>query len=111
MNPKLTPLEADTDICVMWNTVTGIKNRQKMRIDYYMWEEADIRNGISAMGRVTGFPAAIGARLVGKGEIKKRGIVPCEDAIEGEIYQKFMEELIKRNITILEVPETSQGQE
>jgi len=68
-------------------------------------------NGISAMGRVTGFPAAIGARLVGKGEIKKRGIVACEDAIEGEIYQKFMEELVKRNITILEVPETSQEQE
>jgi len=107
MNPKLTPLEGDTDICVMWNTVTGIKNGQKMRIDYYMWEEADIRNGISAMGRVTGFPAAIGARLIGKGEIKKRGIVACEDAIEGEIYQKFMEELGKKNITILEVPETS----
>ena len=111
MSPKLTPLEADTDICIMWNTVTGIKNGQKMRIDYYMWEEADIMNGISAMGRVTGFPAAIGARLVGKGEIKKRGIVACEDAIEGEIYQKFMEELVKRNITILEVPETSQEQE
>ena len=95
MSPKLTPLEGDTDICVMWNTVTGTKNGQKMRIDYYMWEEADVKNGISAMGRVTGFPAAIGARLVGKKEIEKRGIVACEDAIEGAIYQRFMEELRK----------------
>jgi saccharopine dehydrogenase-like NADP-dependent oxidoreductase len=37
MTPKLQPLEGETDVCVMWNTVTGIKDGQKMRIDYYMW--------------------------------------------------------------------------
>ena len=74
IGPKLKAFEGDTDICVMWNTVTGTKNGQKMRIDYYMWEEADMENGISAMGRVTGFPAAIGAKLIGRGEIKKKGI-------------------------------------
>jgi lysine 6-dehydrogenase len=71
IGPKLKAAEGDTDICVMQNTVTGTKNGHKMRIDYYMWEEADIENGISAMGRVTGFPAAIGAKLVGRGEIER----------------------------------------
>jgi len=107
IGPKLKALEGDTDVCVMWNTVTGIKNEQKMRIDYYMWEEADTENGITAMGRATGFPAAIGANLIGKGEIEKKGILAPEDAIEGKVYQKFMEELGKKNITILEIPETS----
>jgi len=107
IGPKLKALEGDTDVCVMWNTVTGTKNGQKMRIDYYMWEEADTENGISAMGRATGFPAAIGAKLIGRGEIEKKGIVAPEDAIEGKVYQKFIEELGKKNITILEVPETS----
>jgi lysine 6-dehydrogenase len=107
IGPKLKALEGDTDVCVMWNTVTGTKNGQKMRIDYYMWEERDTENGISAMGRATGFPAAIGAKLIGRGEIEKKGIVTPEDAIEGKVYQKFMEELGKKNITILEVPETS----
>ena len=107
IGPKLKAFEGDTDVCVMWNTVTGTKNGQKMRIDYYMWEEADTENGISAMGRATGFPAAIGAKLIGRGEIEKKGIVAPEDAIEGKVYQKFMEELGKKNITILEVPETS----
>jgi saccharopine dehydrogenase-like NADP-dependent oxidoreductase len=111
ISPKLRVLEGDTDVCVMWNTVTGTKNGQKMRIDYYMWEEADIKNGISAVGKATGFPAAIGAKLIGRGEIEKKGIVAPEDAIEGKVYQKFMEELGKKNITILEVLETSQGQE
>jgi len=103
IDPKLRPLQGDTDVCVMWNTVTGIKNGKKMRIDYYMWDEADIRNGISSMGRVTGFSAAIGAMFIGRGEIEKKGIVAPEDAIDGKVYQKFMNELGKRNITIDEV--------
>ncbi len=107
IGPKLKAVEGDADVCVMWNTVTGTKNGHKMKIDYYMWEEADIECGISAMGRVTGFPAAIGAKLIGRGEIEKKGIVAPEDAIEGKVYKNFMEELAKKNITVLEVTETS----
>jgi len=103
IDPKLRPLQGETDVCVMWNTVTGVKDGKKLRLDYYMWDEADTRNGISSMGRVTGFSAAIGAMLIGRGEIEKKGIVAPEDAIEGKLYQKFMDELGKRNITILEV--------
>jgi len=68
-----------------------------------MWEEADIENGISAMGRVTAFPEAIATVMLGKGEITKKGIVTPEDAIEGKIYENFLEELKRRNINILEV--------
>jgi len=107
IRPKLKAAEGDTDVCVMQNTVIGTKNGHKMRIDYYMWEEADTEKGISAMARVTGFPAAIGAKLIGRGEIEKRGIVAPEDAIEGRVYRNFMEELTKKNITVLEVSETS----
>jgi lysine 6-dehydrogenase len=107
IGPKLKAAEGDADICVMWNTVTGTKNGRKMRIDHYLWEEADAENRIPAMGRVTGFPAAIGARLIGRGKIEKKGIVAPEDAIEGKVYQEFMEELTKKNITVLEVSETS----
>jgi len=103
MTPELQPLEGETDVCVMWNTVTGIKDGQKMKIDYYMWEEADTENGISAMGRVTAFPEAIATVMLGKGEIIKRGIVAPEDAIEEKIYEKFLEELKRRKINILEV--------
>ncbi|MGB6371798.1 MAG: saccharopine dehydrogenase C-terminal domain-containing protein [Atribacterota bacterium] len=103
MTPTLQPLEGEIDVCVMWNTVTGIKDGQKMRIDYYMWEEADAENGISAMGRVTAFPEAIATVMLGKGEITKKGIVAPEDAIEGKSYENFLEELKRRKINILEV--------
>ena len=103
MTPKLKPLEEEIDICVMWNTVIGIKGDQRIKIDYYMWEEADTENGISAMGRVTAFPEAIATVMLGKGEITKKGIVAPEDAIEGKIYKNFLEELKRRKINILEV--------
>ena len=103
MTPKLQPNDCETDVCVMWNTVTGVKNGQKMKIDYYMWENADMENGISAMGRVTAFPEAIATVMLGNGEINKKGIIAPEDAIEGKIYEKYFEELRGRKINILEV--------
>ncbi len=98
IEPKLRPLPGDEDVCVMWNTASG----KDGRADYYMWAEADTEKGISAMARVTGFSAAIGARMVGSGEIPEKGIVPPEDAISGEFYRNFLEELAKRNITVVE---------
>ncbi|MFB3765088.1 MAG: saccharopine dehydrogenase family protein [Methanotrichaceae archaeon] len=98
IEPKLRPLPGDEDVCVMWNTASG----KDGRADYYMWTEADTGNGISAMAKVTGFSAAIGARMLGSGGIETNGIVPPEDAISGELYQSFMEELAKRDITVVE---------
>jgi saccharopine dehydrogenase-like NADP-dependent oxidoreductase len=68
-----------------------------------MWENADTENTISAMGRVTAFPEAIATVMLGKGEIKKKGIVAPEDAIEGKLYETYFKELRRRGINILEV--------
>jgi lysine 6-dehydrogenase len=98
IEPRLRPLPGDEDICVMWNTAAGIEKRA----DYFMWTGADPANGISAMARVTGFSAAVAARLLEKGEIKEKGIAAPEDAIKDEIYRKFMQELEKRGIIVTE---------
>lgn len=102
IRPKLLPKEGETDVCVMWNTVTGIKDGRPTRIDYYMWDEADRKNNLTSMARVTGFPQAIGALFIGQGLINQKGIVAPEDGIGGEVYRKFITELEKRNIRILE---------
>jgi lysine 6-dehydrogenase len=106
IEPKLKGQPGETDVCIMYCTVTGLKDGKKTRLSYWMWEEADPANGISAMGRVTGFPAAMGAVLIGKGLIKERGIVAPEDAIYGPLYTQFVADLRKRNIEILETVET-----
>ncbi len=98
IEPRLRPLPGDEDVCIMWNTAAGIEKRA----DYFMWTVADPANGISAMARVTGFSAALAARLLGNGEIEEKGIVAPEDAIKDEIYQKFMLDLGKRGLVVVE---------
>jgi hypothetical protein len=43
--------------------------------------------------------------FLGRGAITHKGIVPPEDSIKGELYEAFMDELEKRNIKVIEVPE------
>ncbi|HDS01194.1 MAG TPA: hypothetical protein ENO07_04165 [candidate division Zixibacteria bacterium] len=103
ITPRLRASEGETDVCVMYNTLTGKKGGKNVKIEYFMWDVADTKNNISSMARVTGFPVALALRLILNGEIKERGIVPPEDCIKGKIYNWFMKELKKRNIRILEV--------
>ena len=102
ITPRLKPEEGDTDVCVMYNTVTGTKDGKKTRVDYYMWDQADTELGFSSMQRVTGFPCAITARFLGRGSIEEKGLVAPEDAIKGDLYDEFVAELAKRNVVILE---------
>jgi lysine 6-dehydrogenase len=106
ITPRLLPNEGETDVCVMYNTLEGKKDGKKVKIEYFMWDEADTTNDISSMMRVTGYPMAITARMIGRGEIKEKGIVAPEDAITPDLYKKFIEELKKRNIEIKEVFQT-----
>ncbi|KPJ74088.1 saccharopine dehydrogenase [candidate division TA06 bacterium DG_78] len=103
ITPRLQPREGETDVCVMYNTLEGKKDGKNMKIEYYMWDEADTKNNISSMMRVTGFPMAITARLIARDEIKEKGIVAPEDGIKEGLYKKFLGELKKRNIHIIEI--------
>jgi saccharopine dehydrogenase-like NADP-dependent oxidoreductase len=102
IEPRLQQRKGDTDVCVMYNTVIGTRGGKRVKIEHFMWDTADTKNNLSSMARVTGFPSAIGAWLIGQGLITRHGIVPPEDCVEGEAYRVFMEEVAKRGITILE---------
>jgi lysine 6-dehydrogenase len=106
IEPRLRPEPGETDVCVMYNTVVGTLKGKPTRVSYHLWDEADTVNGVSAMGRVTGYSAAIAAVMVGKGLVKEKGIVAPEDSIYGENYRYFIAELEKRKIKILETIET-----
>jgi saccharopine dehydrogenase-like NADP-dependent oxidoreductase len=98
VEPRLKPPPGDEDVCVMWNTAWG----EKKQTDSFMWTGANSANGISIIARVTVSSAAIAARLLAKGDIKEKGIVAPEDAIKGEAYRLFMQELEKRGIVVAE---------
>jgi len=106
IEPSLRAHPGETDVCVMYNTVDGIKNGKPARVSYHLWDEADTVNGVSAMGRVTGYSAAIAGVMVGKKMVKETGIVAPEDCLYGGNYTHFIDELAKRRITIVETVET-----
>ncbi len=106
IEPRLRAQPGETDVCVMYNTVEGLKNGKRTRVSYHLWDEADTVNSVSSMGRVTGYSAAIAGVMVGRGMISEKGIVAPEDAIYGANYTHFIAELGKRNVRILETVET-----
>jgi len=103
ITPRLKPSPGETDVCVMYNTLIGKRDGKRVKIEYYMWDKADTKNDISSMMRVTGFPVAITAKMILAGEITGTGIIAPEDAITADLYPKFIAELKKREIEILEV--------
>ncbi len=107
VNPRLTPTGDDSDVCVMYNTIIGKKDGEPARIEYHMWEGAS--EGFSGMARVTSFPAAIGAKMIGAGRFEQRGVRAPEECVVGENYRLFMKELKKVNITISEKISTECG--
>ncbi len=96
----MATLPFERDVSVMYNTLEGTKNGSATRIEYFMWDRADLDSGLSSMQRSTGFPVAIAARMLARGEIRAAGIVAPEDAIYGPLYAEFMRELGRRGILI-----------
>ena len=108
INPRLVPQEGEGDVCVMYNTVIGEKDGLPHKVEYFMWEEAN--DEFTAMARVTGFPAAIGAIMIGTGRINLRGIRAPEECFDGENYQFLLDELSTCDINIAEDIQTIEAE-
>lgn len=100
VGPRLLPGPGDTDVSVMWNTLTGEKEGGPVRVEYALWDRAEPAHGLSSMMRTTAFPATIGARYLAQGKIREHGIVAPEDGISGDLYRDFLAQLERRNIVI-----------
>ena len=58
-------------------------------------------SGATALSYITGVPASIFARILGKGEIKTLGVIPPE-CLESEVIERFIAELAEKGIIIHE---------
>lgn len=103
VTPRLKPGAQDRDVCVMFNTIVGERAGERVCIEQRMWTEPDAQHDFTAMAKVTGFSAAIGARLLAQGKIRGGpGIVAPEDGVVGDVYPLFLAELVRRGIVIQE---------
>jgi len=70
---------------------------QARRLSIRIIDRNDPDTGLSAMTRMTGFPAAIIARMLASGEVKAPGAVPQETIIPAD---RLLAELARRNVQI-----------
>ena len=91
--------EDEEEFTVMRIIVQGKKEEKRLCYTYDLLDYYDKNEKATSMSRTTGFPCAIMARLVAKGEFKCPGVCPPEYiGREHKIYQKVMNELEKRDV-------------
>lgn len=95
-----------TDVVLLQAEVVGQKNGEHLRRTVRIIDHHDSKNNISAMMRMTGYPAAIIAQLLASEEISAPGAHAQELIVPGD---RMIELLRQRGVNI-EITESSPGE-
>ncbi len=71
-------------------------------VTYDMVDRYDDANGVTSMGKTTGYTGSIVTQMVGAGDVKGRGVVPPETAVQGKSVGSLLAELKRRGVVIPE---------
>lgn len=69
-------------------------------ITFDLVDKYDRVNGVTSMGKTTGYTCSIVTLMVGSGEIGGKGVVPPENAVTGPRVGKLLAELEKRGVKV-----------
>ncbi|MDH5532087.1 MAG: saccharopine dehydrogenase family protein, partial [Candidatus Bathyarchaeota archaeon] len=89
---KTIRLGGEEDVTVLRVDVTGKKDGNKVEHSFVMVDFFDKQRRVTSMARTTGYTASIVGRMVARGDIKERGVVPPEIALVGK-FKRFTSEL------------------
>ncbi|MGB0033888.1 MAG: saccharopine dehydrogenase C-terminal domain-containing protein, partial [Candidatus Acidiferrales bacterium] len=78
---KQAPAKAPIDVEALRVVVSGRRNRRPSASAIEMWADHTTRPQLSAVARDTGFPAAIAAVMLGRGEISGAGVQAPENVV------------------------------
>jgi len=97
LEPHLQYGDDERDVAIVRVEVGGHKDGRKQRAIYQVLDYGEPGAGLSAMSRTVGYPASIGAIMIGTQELTKRGLLsPITDIP----YDRFVGELRKRGIQV-----------
>jgi saccharopine dehydrogenase-like NADP-dependent oxidoreductase len=96
---KLPP--GESDLTVMRVEATGTIGGRRETWTWDLYDEADLAAGFHSMARTTGFPCAIVARMLARGELSRPGVQPPERlAGDDRVFAAIMEGLRERGVAI-----------
>ncbi|MBC7998164.1 MAG: saccharopine dehydrogenase, partial [Leptolyngbya sp.] len=85
----------EPDVVLVRVTVTGVKDKEPVQIVWECIEFADQAEKLSAMMRMTAFPASIIAQMIARGDIADRGVLRQESAVPVKL---FLAEMASRGL-------------
>jgi saccharopine dehydrogenase-like NADP-dependent oxidoreductase len=97
LEPQLQYAEDERDVAVIRVDVRGIKDGRKRRLLYQVIDLRDLASGLLAMNRTVGYTASIGAQMILRGDIEKRGLLSPLTDIPTDV---FFTELRQRGIMV-----------
>ena len=93
--------EDEEELTVMRVDVAGRKGETSKHYRFDLHDRTDMTTKTSSMARTTGFPCAIIARLLARGEIATTGVLPLEILGRDEsLYEKIVAELARRGVKL-----------
>ncbi|MEM4488364.1 MAG: saccharopine dehydrogenase C-terminal domain-containing protein [Desulfurococcaceae archaeon] len=102
LEPQLQLKEGERDIALVRVDARGVKGGKYARVVYQLLDYRDLETGFTAMQRTTGFTASVGAQMILRGDISKRGILfPGTDVP----FDVLTAELEKRGMKITHIVE------
>ncbi|MCB2173210.1 saccharopine dehydrogenase NADP-binding domain-containing protein [archaeon] len=99
--------EGDRDLTVLLVRVEGIKDGNEVVIEYDMVDFYDEENDITSMAKTTGYSAALMARMLGRGAVKKKGIQWPVRVIQGPLVEELLSKLRERGVEVTETVTTT----
>jgi len=81
----------EPDVVLLRVIVTGVKDKKPVQIVWDCIDLADQAAGLSAMMRMTAFPASIIAQMIARGDIEKRGVLHQELTVPTKLFLAEMD--------------------
>jgi saccharopine dehydrogenase-like NADP-dependent oxidoreductase len=97
LEPQLQYSDGERDAAIVRVDVTGLKDGQTKRVIYEVVDYRDLETGFLAMQRTVGFTASIGAQMIVRGDIQKRGLLSPITDVPADL---FFAELRQRGILV-----------
>ena len=86
LEPQLQYGENERDVAFIRVDARGLRAGRRTRIVYDLIDYRDLSTGLMAMNRTVGFTASIGAQMIVRGDIKRRGVLSPARDVDSDVF-------------------------
>ena len=96
LRPHLQYEEGESDLAIIRVVVKGVRDGVEQSIVHEVIDRRDPKTGFTAMGRLVGFTASVGAQMLARGEISGSGLLsPLRDVPIGRVLEQLQDRAVQ----------------